>query len=40
MKITNARTEAFNNRCKLVQRRAYGFKSFGNYRLKVLNACS
>lgn len=40
MRITNARTEAFNNRAKLVQRRAYGFKSFANYRLKVLNACS
>lgn len=40
IKITNARTEAFNNRCKLVQRQAFGFKSFKNYRLKVLNACS
>lgn len=38
-RITNARTEAFNNRCKQLQRDAYGLKSFGNYRLKVLNAC-
>lgn len=37
-RITNARTEAFNNNSKLVQKRAYGFKSFANYRLKVLNA--
>ena len=35
--LTNARTEAFNNNAKLVQKRAYGFKSFENYRLKVLN---
>jgi transposase len=40
MRITNARTEAFNNSAKLIQKRAYGFKSFGNYRLRVLNACS
>lgn len=36
--LTNARTEAFNNNAKLVQKRAYGFKSFENYRLRVLNA--
>lgn len=39
-RITNARTEAFNNHAKLIQRKAYGFKSFGNYRLRLLNACS
>ncbi len=39
-RITNARTEAFNNHAKLIQRRAYGFKSFTNYRLRLLNACS
>ena len=39
-RITNARTEAFNNSAKLIQRKAYGFKSFKNYRLRVLNACS
>lgn len=39
-RLTNARTEAFNNHAKLIQRKAYGFKSFGNYRLRLLNACS
>lgn len=38
--ITNARTEGFNNIAKLVQRRAFGYKSFRNYRLKVLTACA
>lgn len=38
-KITNARTESFNNTAKLVQKRAYGYKSFPNYRLRILNAC-
>ena len=36
--VTNARTEGFNNIAKLLQRTAFGFKSFKNYRLKVLNA--
>jgi len=36
--ITNARTEGFNNIAKLLKRTAFGFKSFENYRLKVLNA--
>jgi len=35
--VTNARTEGFNNIAKLLQRNAFGFKSFKNYRLKVLN---
>ena len=38
-RITNARTEGFNNVAKLVKRRAYGFRSFENYRLKLLSAC-
>lgn len=38
-KLTNARTEGFNNKAKLVKRRAYGYKSFKNYRLRLLNAC-
>lgn len=37
--LTNARTEGFNNVAKLVQKRAYGYKSFANYRLRLLNAC-
>lgn len=37
--LTNARTEGFNSVAKLVQKRAYGYKSFENYRLRLLNAC-
>ena len=36
--ITNARTEGFNHIAKLLKRNAFGFKSFKNYRLRVLNA--
>lgn len=39
-RLTNARTEGFNNVAKLVQKRAYGYKSFENYRLRLLYACS
>ncbi len=39
-RITNARTEGYNNVCKQLQKRAYGYKSFKNYRLKVLYACT
>jgi transposase len=38
-RLTNARTEGYNNVAKLVQKRAYGYKSFENYRLRLLNAC-
>lgn len=38
--LTNGRTEGFNNRAKLVKKMAYGYKSFRNYRLRLLNACS
>lgn len=38
--LTNARTEAFNKTAKLVQRKACGYRSFKNYRLRTLNACS
>jgi transposase len=38
-KITNGFTEAMNNTAKLVQKRGYGYKSFRNYRLRVLSAC-
>lgn len=37
--LTNAFTEQTNNRGKLVQKRAYGYKSFRNYRLRLLSAC-
>ncbi len=39
-RLTNARTEGFNNVAKLVQKRAYGYRSFANYRLRLLNACA
>ena len=38
-RLTNARTEGFNLKAKLVKRRGYGYRSFGNYRLRLLNAC-
>lgn len=39
-RLTNARTEGFNGKAKLVIRRAYGYKSFRNYRLRLLHACA
>jgi transposase len=36
-RITNGRTEGFNNLAKTLQKRAYGFKSFRNYRLRLLS---
>jgi transposase len=38
--ITNGRTEGFNNKAKLVKKRAYGYRNFENYRLRLLNACA
>lgn len=38
--ITNARVEGFNNVAKVIKRRSYGFRSFNNYKLRLLNACS
>ncbi len=38
--LTNARVEGFNRKCKLIHRKAYGFISFKNYRLRVLYRCS
>lgn len=35
--ITNGRTEGFNNLAKLLQKRAFGFRSFRNYRLRLLS---
>lgn len=40
VRLTNARTEGYNNVAKLIQKRAYGYKSFANYRLRLLYACS
>ncbi len=38
--LTNGRTEGFNNKAKVVKRRAYGYRSFRNYRLRLLSACA
>jgi transposase len=38
-RISNGRTEGFNRKAKLIQRRAYGLKNFKNYRLCLLNEC-
>ena len=35
-RLTNGKTEGFNRKAKLIQRAAYGFKSFPNYRLKLI----
>ena len=35
----NAVTEGFHRKMKLIQRRAYGFRSFENYRLRVIAQC-
>jgi len=35
----NAITEGFHRKMKLIQRRAYGFRSFNNYRLRVIAQC-
>jgi len=36
--LTNGRTEGFNNKAKLVKKRAYGYRSFRTYRLRLPNA--
>jgi len=37
--LSNGRVEGFNRVGKLIQRRAYGYRNFGNYRLRLLNTC-
>ena len=39
-RLTNGRTEGYKNLAKLIQKRAFGYKSFENYRLRLLNACA
>ncbi|MBX3260099.1 MAG: transposase [Labilithrix sp.] len=34
------RGRASNGKAKLVKRRAYGYRRFQNYRLRLLNACA
>lgn len=36
---SNGITEGFHRKMKLIQRRAYGFKNFNNYRLRVIAQC-
>jgi transposase len=36
---TNSTTEGLHNKMELIQRRAYGFHSFENYRIRVLALC-
>ena len=36
---SNGVTEGFHRKMKLIQRRAYGFKNFENYRLRVIVLC-
>ena len=36
----NGITEGFHRKMKLIQRRAYGFKNFENYRIRVKVLCS
>lgn len=36
-RLTNGRTEGYNNLAKTIQRRSFGFKNFQNYRLRLLN---
>jgi len=35
----NGITEGFHRKMKLTQRRAYGFRNFNNYRLRVIAQC-
>ncbi len=35
----NGITEGFHRKMKLIQRRAYGYRCFANYRLRVLMEC-
>ena len=35
----NRVTEGFDRKMKLIQRRAYGFRNFDNYRLRVIAQC-
>ncbi len=35
----NGITEGFHRKMKLIQRRAYGFKNFENYRIRVKVLC-
>jgi transposase len=36
---SNGITEGFHTKMEMISRRAYGFKNFENYRLRVLAQC-
>ena len=36
---SNGITEGFHNKMEMLSRRAYGFRNFENYRLRVLAHC-
>ena len=36
---SNGITEGFHNKMEMISRRAYGFRNFENYRLRVLTHC-
>lgn len=38
-RLTNGRTEGYNRKAKVIQRNAYGFRKFENYRLKLIYLC-
>ncbi len=38
-RITNGKTEGYNRKAKLIQRKAYGYRNFENYRLKLIYEC-
>ncbi|EPZ51469.1 transposase [Bacteriovorax sp. BAL6_X] len=38
-RITNGKTEGYNRKAKLIQRKAYGYRKFENYRLKLIYDC-
>lgn len=38
-RLTNGRTEGYNRKAKVIQRNAYGFRNFKNYRLKLIYLC-
>jgi transposase len=39
-RLSNGRVEGFNRKAKLLQRKAYGYSSFKNYRLRLLGESS
>ena len=36
---SNGMTEGFHNKMEMISRRAYGFRNFENYRLRVMTHC-